>query len=145
MARDRFQNPANGTVYQWPVNHDEEDASGKTRQITATAPVAGVGRIRQQGEENPLQIRWSGKILHRAHLQQMWAWFAVSRTQSIYLYDFDNQGYEVVITDFTPQRHRTLRNPRDPSAPMHYWSYSITFDVLNFLAGNDMLVAGVAP
>jgi hypothetical protein len=144
MARDRFQNPVNGLVYNWPVNHSDEEAVGKTRPISATAPTGTGLLVRQQGEDAPMQIKWSGTIFHRSQFQQMWAWFNLSRLQSVYLYDYDNQGYEVLITEFQPVRKRTLRNPRDPSVPYHYWTYTITFDVLTFIAG-DMAAMGVAP
>lgn len=146
MARtpNYFSNPANGDRYDWPVNHDTEDAVSKARSITRSATTSNVGIVRQQGDDGPLTLKLSGTILHRDQLRAFWHWYALCRTQTIYFYDFDNQGYEVQITEFSPVRKRTLRNPRDPSAPLHYWTYSISLDVYALLEG-DMADAGVTP
>lgn len=144
MARDRFVNPANGGAYDWLVNHSDEGETGKTRNITRTANTGVVGLVKQQGDDGPYILKLSGTILHRSQLQQMWAWYALCRTQTIYFYDFDGQGFEVQITSFMPTRHRTLRNPRDPSAPLHYWTYNIEMEVYRFLNG-DLVAAGVTP
>jgi hypothetical protein len=142
--QDRFQNPANGTTYTWPINHSDEEESGKTRTIERTANTGSVGAVKQQGDDGPIILRWKGTILTRAQLVAMWTWFNLCRTQTIYLRDFDGQEYEGQITTFTPQRKRTLRNPRDTSAPNHYWTYSFEFEVYRFVSG-DMLTAGVTP
>lgn len=139
-----FINPANGHRYDWPVNHDTEDAVSKARAITRTSTTNNVGVVRQQGDDGPLTLQYSGTILHRAQLREFWAWYALCRAQTVYFYDFDGQGFEVQITTFSPVRKPTLRNPRDPSAPLHYWTYSITLDVYRMLAG-DMADAGVTP
>lgn len=146
MARtpNAFVNPANGERYDWPINHADEDAVSKTRSISRSGTTNNVGAVRQQGDDGPLTMKVSGTILHRDQLRAFWKWYALCRTQTIYFYDFDDQGYEVQITEFSPTRHRTLRNPRDPSAPMHYWTYSLTLDIYRFLVG-DMAAMGVTP
>jgi hypothetical protein len=144
MARNRFTNPADGSFYDWQINHADEDAVSKSRNITRSGTTDNVGVVRQQGDAGPLTLKYSGTILHRAQLVEFWRWFEISRDQTIYFTDFDGQEFEVQITEFSPQRHRTLRNPRDPSAPLHYWTYSITLDVFAIRTG-DMLDAGVTP
>lgn len=144
MARNRFVNPANGAVYNWQINHTEEDQQGKTRNITRTATTAGIGVIRQQGDDGQLILKLSGTILHRAQYQAFWQWYQLCNTQTIYFYDFDDQGYEVQITSFQYARKRTLRNPRDPSAAHHYWTYTMELEVYKVLGG-DLALAGVTP
>lgn len=145
MARNRFVNPVDGFTYAWPVNHSEEEETGKTRNITRTAPTSGYGLVRQQGEDGPYLIKLSGTILDRSQLVAFWQWYAICRFQTIHFIDFDDQRFEVQITDFAPKRVRKLTAPsRDPSAPTHYWSYTITMEVYAFIVG-DMVGAGVTP
>lgn len=144
MSRNRFVDPASGIAYNWTINHTEESEQGKTRNITRTASTAGVGIIRQQGDDGQLILKLSGTILHREQFRGFWQWYQLCRTQTIYFYDFDDQGYEVQITSFLYARKRTLRNPRDPSAPYHYWTYTMEMEVYNVLGG-DLGYAGVTP
>jgi hypothetical protein len=139
MARNVFTNPATNETFNWPINHSEEEAVGKTRNITRSSTTDNVGAVRQQGDDGPLTMKLSGTILHRAQLVEFWRWFEISRTQTIYFTDFDAQSYEVQITEFSP-----LRNPRDDSAPEHYWTYTLSLDVYRLIDG-DMRIAGVGP
>lgn len=141
--RDRFINPASGVSYSFQVNHDEEDEMGKARAITRLANTGLVGAVRQQGDDGPLLLRWSGKILHREQYRQMWAWFALSRNQTIHIEDFDGQKWEVQITSFQPKRVRKLSySGKDPSMPHHYYTYRLEMEVYGFISG-DMVTAGV--
>lgn len=140
--QNRFQNPANSATYVWPKNHSDEEGSGKTRTIDRTANTGVVGAVKQQGDDGPLILRWKGTILLRTQLQAMWFWYNLCKSQTIYLRDFDGQEYEGQITSFVPQRHRTLRNPRDTSAPLHYWTYDFEFEVYRVIAGD---LVGVMP
>lgn len=141
MARNRFTNPANGAIYDWHTNHDEEGDSGKTRNISHTAPTGHGGLIHQQGDDGPFTLHLQGKIVRREQYQAFWAWYALCRTQTIYFTDFDGQGYEVQITSFTPKRVRNLtRAGHNPAT--HYWTYSLEMEVYAFRAG-DMAGAGV--
>lgn len=144
--QNRFENPANGQVYDWQVNHSEEEEFGRSRAITRAATTSGVGMVRQQGEDGPLVLKLRGKILHRAQYQEMWRWFQLSRTQTIWFLDFDANRYEVQITAFTPKRVRKLANHGRDAAntPWHYWEYGMEMEVINVLWG-DLVVAGVTP
>lgn len=147
-VRPRFTNPATGETYDWKIGHAEESEAGKTRNITRSAPTGAagnpsVGPVRQQGDDGPYILQYTGTILDRAQHQQMWRWYRMCASQTIYFRDFDSQQYEVQITDYKEQRHRTLKN-RDPSAPQHYWTYTISMEVYRFIAG-DMASAGVSP
>jgi hypothetical protein len=142
MSRDRFVNPVSGEVYSWHINHSDEEEVSKERSITRTSNTGNVGVVRQQGDDGPLLLRFTGSILHRAQLVAMWRFYAMCHSQTIHFYDFDDQAYEVQIIAFSPVRKRTLRNPRDSSAPMHYWTYSITMEVYAYING-DMRDAGV--
>lgn len=145
MPRNRFTNPANGDHYDWSVNHSDEEPTGKARNISRTANTGNVGAVRQQGDDGATVLTFSGKINTRAQLQQFWAWYVLSKTQTIYLTDYDGQEYEVLITAFQPKRVRKLMSvSRDPGMPYHYYTYTITMEVLRFIAG-DMASAGVTP
>lgn len=143
MARNRFTNPANNASYDWPQNHDSEETTGKVRNITRSAPTGLTGAVKQQGDDGPLVLKLSGVITRRSQFQQMWAWYALCRTQTIYFTDFDGQMYEVQIVGFEPQRVRNMyRAGFDP--PDYHWRYSISMEVHRFLAG-DLAAVGVTP
>lgn len=133
---NQFVNPRNGATYSWPINHDEEEEFGKSRNIEHTAPTASTGLVKQQGDESPLILRLNGKILEEAQLTAMKGWWSLCATQTIYFYDFAADHYEVIITAFRPKRKRTVRNPRGGTAnPLHYWEYTIEMEVIRVLAG----------
>ena len=126
-----------GSFYDWPVNHDEEESFGKRRNIEHTASVSGWGLARQQGDDAPAVIRLSGKILHQAQVTQFDYWMAVTRYQTIHFRDFAGEEYEVIITAFEPKRVRTLFNPRDRvNAPLWYWTYVMEMEVLTVVSGS---------
>lgn len=143
MPRDRFQNPVNGQVWDWPTGHNEEEPTTKSRNITRTANTGNIGAVRQQGDDGALLLKFHGTALHRVQVQGFWAWYAMCRTQTIYFWDYDDQGYEVQITELSVRRKRKLSyTGPDPSIPFHFYEYDITMEVYAVLAG-DML--GVAP
>lgn len=145
MSRNRFTNPANGDFYDWILNHTDEEAFGKARNITESAPTGNVGLVKQQGSDGPLVKTLSGTILDRSQYKAMWEWFVLSGSQTIYFTDFDGQQFEVQITSFLPQLKRKLTSAsRDPSMPNSYWSYTIAMEVYGLIAG-DLADAGVTP
>lgn len=136
-GRNIFEDPAAvRPTYAWQVNHTEEDQLGRERPITNVPTTGGVARVIQQGDEGPLLIGVSGSILHASQFAEMRAWYDLSRTQTIFFTDFTGDKYEVVITAFQPQRRRTVRNPRDSSIELHYWTYELRMQVVNVLAGS---------
>lgn len=141
-GRDTFHNPATGETYAWPVNHSEESEFGKKREVSTGAPTGHTGLTFQQGADDPMVLELDGTILHHLHYQQMIRWWSLSGGQSIYFTDFAGDSYEVLITDFNAVRKRTLRNPRDSSIPLHYWTYTLRMQVIGILAGSW---AGVLP
>lgn len=134
--RNRFTNPANGQVYDWPINHSEEQDAGQDKNIEHSGNTGRVGLVRQQGDRTPYVLSFSGTIFHRAQHQQMEWWSSLTNYQSIYFRDFDGNEAEVIITRYKAIRHRTIKNPRDPGAPLHYWTYTIDMEVLRFIAGD---------
>jgi hypothetical protein len=139
MARtpNRFTDPWTGSYYDWPINHSEEEAFGKTRNIDHTAPTSGLGLIRQQGDDTPMAVKLSGTIFHKAQHQAFIGWLEKSRTQTIYFRDFTGETFEVIVTAYQPTRQRTIRNPRDfANAPYHYWHYTLEMDVVRFIDGD---------
>ena len=145
MARNRFQDPAgNRANYDWQINHSEESAFGKTRNMERAALTGtGAGLVKQQTDSSPLVLKWNGTILHKAQVDEMIAWWELCETQTIYLHDFAGDSYEVIITSFNPTRHRTIRNPRDyANAPLWYWKYELECEVISIIDGPW---AGVTP
>jgi hypothetical protein len=144
MARNIFIDPAgNRDDYSWPINHSEEQEVGKSRNVEHGANTANTGFVRQQSDESPLTLRFSGIILEKAQIQEMIAWWQLCETQTIYLTDFAGDEYEVIVTRFVPTRHKTVRNPRDyANAPNWYWRYEIDLDVVRVIDG---IWADVAP
>jgi hypothetical protein len=135
--RDKFVNPLNSESYEWDISHSDEEPMGKTRQITESANTANTGLVKQQGDVQPLVMKYNGTILKRSQFKEFWRWFELCETQTIYFTDFDGQEYEVIITDFAPKRQRTVRNPRDAAnTPLHYWNYSITMEVIRVIKGD---------
>jgi hypothetical protein len=134
-GRDTFFNPVTLETYHWQVNHSEESQFGKTRNISNGAPTGYSGLVMQQGDDQPMTLELTGTILHERQHRNFIFWWALSASQTIYFYDFTGAGYEVVVTSYQPVRRRTLRNPRDKTIPLHYYTYTIRMQVISFLAG----------
>lgn len=146
MARtpNRFT-ASDDTYYDWHVNHDEEDSFGKTRTYEHTALLKGTGLVIQQGDDQPMQIKVSGTIFHRAQIEAFDAWMAWTKVETIHFRDFAGDEYEVLITSFQPKRVRTLLNPRDSGAPLHYWKYSLEMEVVEIISGDRAMANWTGP
>lgn len=132
----RFTNPSNSATYDFVINPSEEEEFGQSRNIEHAAKTGLTGLVRQQGENAPLILKSSGSILTRAQLIELNGWFALCRTQTIYLRDHANDNYEGLLTAFKPTRKRTLRNPRDQTnAPLWWWQYTMEFEVVRVISG----------
>lgn len=121
--------------YFWPINHNDMDPSGRQRTITATAPSAGFGLVRQQGVDQPMSLNLKGDILHEAQRIAFIQWWALCDQQSVYFYEFSGEQYEVMITNFAETKMPLARNLADPTIPFHMYNYSLDMDVLNILSG----------
>jgi hypothetical protein len=136
-AREKFIDPAAILPdYVWQVNHSDEDDTQLQRDWERTATTAGTGFVRQQGPRSPQTFRFNGTILHLNQFQQMYAYFLACDTRTIYFRDFEGHKYEVLIRAFNYKRQRTVRNPRDTSIPLHFWTYTIEMEVIQYL-GDD--------
>lgn len=141
--KDTFIDPLTGREYIWKVGHEEEQAVGKSRNVTHSGNTAGTGLIRQQGEPAPLILKYAGKILHLSQYEEFWAWYQLCESQTIYYRDYFGEEFEVVITQFEPIRKPTVRNPKDfANMPRHYYTYTITMEVVKVRAG---ALVGLAP
>lgn len=131
--------------YPWPLNHTVEEKGGKARSVTNTAPTGVVGLVREVNSSGPITMTWKGKIFTVAQLTEMWHWWQLCETQTIFIQDFAGEKYEVMIEEFDPVRVAVARNLHDPAnAPTWMWEYTITFSVLGILAG-PLASAGVTP
>jgi hypothetical protein len=141
--RDTFTDPRTGRTYTWRTGHSEESAIGKQRQITESANTANTGLVKQQGDVQPMVLKYKGTIRHKDQLEQFWAWFQLCETQTIHFTDFAGETYEVIITDFEPVRRPTIRNPADfANMPLWYFSYDISMEVVSVVSG---VLVGVTP
>lgn len=140
-GRDTFYDPNTSDLYEWHVNHDVEEAFGKDRNVNHSGLTDGVGLVRQQAEDSPMVIAYTGTILHDEQYEEFWKWFVLSRTQGIRYFDFTGPHYEVVITSFQPVRKRG-HNRR--TGTMYYWTYSLKMEVLRFING-PLQEIGVTP
>jgi hypothetical protein len=135
--RNRFTNPANGAFYDWQVNHSEEASVGKTRQISESANTANTGLVKQQGDVQPLRLKFTGTIFHKAQHEQFIGWFQLCESQTILFRDFAGDEYEVIVTQYDAVRKRTVRNPRDfANAPLWYWTYELELEVVRVVSGS---------
>lgn len=128
-VRARFRDPAAVLAdYTWEVMWNEEEGSGRARNVERTAVTSGVGFVRQQGEDSPELFRFSGTILKQNQYDKMLAYYEASRLRTIKFLDFTNVEHEVLITKFDTRRRRTLKNPRDSSINLHFWEYTIEME-----------------
>lgn len=137
MARiaNRFTNPATGDIYDWPINHTAEEQFGKARNYERTAPTAGVGFVRQQGDDSPLILRMTGTILTAAQDQAFIDWFALARRQSVVFRDWTGAEYEVLIVSYQPVRQRVDWNHRDAGMRTHIIRWTMELEILNVRSG----------
>ncbi len=132
---NKFINPKTADEYEWPVNHSEESETGLQRSVSHGAK-SGNGLVLQQADDQPLVFKYTGTIFHQVQVEEMAAWYALCRTQTVNFVDFAGDESEVIITAFRPVRHRTMRNPRDfANAPLWYWKYEIEMEVVRVISG----------
>ena len=135
--RNVFTNPKTGAVYDWPVNHSTEEAIVVTRQMGDGANTDNIGLVPQQGAATPLILKWKGTFFTDAEVIETMAWWKLCETQTINATDFSGSQYELIITDFEPQRVPCVRNPRVSSGTnaFYTWQYTITFRILKAFSG----------
>lgn len=131
----KFVNPSNGDEYLWPVNHFTEEGAGVQRTVTKGANTASTGLVRQQADDQPFTFQLGGTIFSPAQLEAFKEWYILCKTQTIYFYKFDGDKYEVTITDFKPSQKYTVKNPKSADAPLWYWTYTMSLDVVRVIEG----------
>lgn len=134
--RDKFTDPATGKSYEWGTGHAEEDPIGKTRAVSLSANTGNTGLVKQQGDTTPLVLKYKGTIRHKHQLEEFWKWYELCETQTIHFTDFAGEEYEVIITNFLPQRKPTVHNPADfPNMPLWYYTYELSLEVISVISG----------
>lgn len=136
-GRCKLIDPSPGGLgtYDWQVNYNEEGEFGRARNLDVTTTTNGAVMIVQQGEDDPLKISVQGTILHANQHNEFVGYFKKSKLQSLIFQDFEGHQYEVMLESYKPKRLRTIRNPRDPSIPLHYYTYSMDMLVLRVISG----------
>lgn len=132
---NQFIDPA-GVVptYNWTINHTEEEEVQNSRQMSDGAPTSDIGLLPQQGPPKPLRFQWKGTIFTQTDFDQMVFWWVLCENHSIYLNDFNNSQYEILIEDFNPKRHPVAWNKRG-GIPW-IWDYTIIMRVLTVISGD---------
>lgn len=141
--RNAFINPADASVYEWPVNHNPEgdEGTGKKRTIQETANTGNVGLVKQQSADQGAVIKRSGVILTLAHEQAFWEWWERCGSQTIYFVEFDGSAYEVQLTDYEPKRVGSGSLAKNGQG--YFVKYTMEMIVFAFLTG-PQAAAGVA-
>jgi hypothetical protein len=122
-------------VYAWQVNYSEEDEFGIGRSLDSTKTTDGLHTVIQQGDDEAMVFRLSGTILHQAQYEKFIAYSAIGRSRSMWYTDFEGYIYEVMLSSFKARRSRTIRNPRDPSIRLHYYTYTMELHVIRAITG----------
>jgi hypothetical protein len=133
-APNVFRDPATGVTYNWAVNHTEESSIAKSRQMADGGATDNIGLVPQQGAATPLILTWKGTFFDPEQLTEFLHFWELCEDHSIYLTDFAGDLYEVLITDFSPQRVAANRNPKFPDLTW-VWTYDITMRVLTAFSG----------
>lgn len=129
--RERFRDSAGVLAdYEFEINHAEEDAEERSINVERTAPTSGMGFVRQQGEPSPRVLRYQGSILTTAQYEAMGAYVAACKTRTIFFRDVDGTEYEVLVTNFAPQRKRVAWNSREPNL-LWKWDYRLEMEVIS--------------
>lgn len=127
-------------TYAWDVNHEEEEAFGKTRNVEHTANTGLTGLVRQQGASDPMLLKLIGTFLKKSQYDQFWLWWTLCEAHTIHYQDFTGLKAEVIITDFQPKKIRAAKNPRGGTeAPLWYWKYTMTMEVVTFVSGGPFV------
>lgn len=136
-GRCKLIDPAPGGLgtYDWQVNYSEEGEFGRSRNLDVTTTTDGTKIIVQQGEDEPMNISVQGTILHANQHNKFVDYFKKSKLQSLIFQDFEGHQYEVMMTAYKPQRQRTIRNPRDSTIRLHYYTYTLEMFVLRVISG----------
>lgn len=145
MARtpNYFLDPLTSETYAWPINHDEEDEGGKTRNIEHTGNTAQTGLVRQQSDPDPIVLKLRGAMNTHAQVRKTIQFFNKCEDRTIFFTDFAGDVYEVIILAFRPKRQRTVRNSHDlANAPDHFWKYDLEMEVVRSI---DSIWDGAAP
>lgn len=142
--RNCFIDPATHTVYAWTINHapDGDQGTQKQRSIQATANTGNVGLIRQQSDDQPLTLKRSGVILDEAQEREMWAWFKLCESQTIYFVEFSGDAFEIQITRFNSVKVGAGSPSRNQKG--YYVKWDADFEVYGVLTG-PLHDAGITP
>lgn len=136
MSRDTFADGlAAIATYEWAIGHESEDPTTKQANLERTAVTTGVEFVRQQGAPSPTVLKYAGWIRDPNQLAQMTRYYNACQgkdgpPRTVKFKNLDlgpEEWYEVVITEFAPQRVPG----RSGNGLTYLWKYTITMEVLN--------------
>jgi hypothetical protein len=136
MARDGFQDKAGlingGALYEWDISHETEEPQEKTENFERTALTSGVGFVRQQGAPQPTVYKLHGWAT-KTQIEKMEAFYNAcagigTPARTIFWQDISGTLFEVLITQFAPQRSTGRMVGRGGGSIV--FQYSITLEVV---------------
>lgn len=134
----RFTDPATGATYDWAINPGYAGVTAPTqkqRNITRTSSTSNGAPTRQQGDDGPSLIRWEVEVFTEAHELQLWVWYQLCKTQTIYLRDWAGEECEGQIVVLGRQQVGVVRGPGDASERGMYAKYVFEFEIYRFISG----------
>lgn len=138
MSQLTFTDPRTSSTYSLPTNPNTENAVGKTRNIERTSNTGNVGATKQQGDDGSMVIDVSAQVVAGAEETALWQWYALCRSQTVYLTDWAGSQYEGQIISLMRQWQLGPRNGAQ-------WAvYDLQFEVWRFISG-PQASAGVNP
>ena len=138
MTQVTFTDPRTSATYSFPRNPNTESAAAKTRNIERTSNTGNVGATKQQGDDGSLVLDVSAQVTAGAQETTLWQWYALCRSQTIYLTDWAGSQYEGQIISLS----RTWQ--LGPLNGSQWAVYELQFEVWRFISG-PQATAGVNP
>jgi hypothetical protein len=135
MARDRFRDGAAILpTYEWDIGHETEDPVDNAANLERTALTTGESFVRQQGAPSPTIYKLSGWAIEPEQVEKMEAYYNACQgiggtpARTIFWQDISGTEYEVLITDWAPQR---LIGRAGGTGLNYVWKYSVTIEIIS--------------
>lgn len=139
--RAQLVNTATAEVYDWPINHSEEQAIRLFHNAEPGARNPELGLVRRQSWGDGVSLQLSGSILDRDQHDRFEAFFAECETigqadpnDQLLFRDPLGAEYVVVVASYDSKLSRTAQNPRHSDSQV-WWRYEIELYVIEARAG----------
>ena len=110
VVRWRFDDPVTLESYTFEINPSEGGSPALKKNLSYVNTAAPDGRaLAFEGRMNTQTSSFKGTILTEEHYQAMETWF--NKRNQIYMTDDLGRTLSIYITDFEPQRVRSVQHP----------------------------------